>query len=462
MNGNRAAIGHVYDLPEDDSKLLHADTFRDRIGQLISQYLKRVGLDNQPGLPGQSAFVVGIHGPWGCGKTTLMRMIGKKLADDRRALGLSPLITVAFQAWKFDQREVLWRALLSRVVAQVEEQTAGRDDFDRKARTELARRCAALREALYRDYEQSVGRRWGLKLPPLDELAEAALDLKVGSAIKTAAKAVERTEIKQFHARIEAFDQFEDEFLALRQASKSPWLVLVDDLDRCLPESAIDVFEAIKVFLDAPGVVFILALDKRTIRTGLRARYQDKPGERPLVDPEEYIEKVTNISFVVPTLPIGEVESFLKALCARESGRADSDDPQLVEELLKVLRTSEGPGVQPNPRRWIRLLNTAFLYDDLLRALGGKRDEKFVKLLLLSYRWGGFMEAVLESWEVLATFERAAQQAERDFAAFQRLCNAKYPDLKLFAEDPDLYRLLRSSPPVADFPAADLVRKLFV
>src|SRR5215469_12162808 len=61
----------------------------------------------------RSSVVVGIHGPWGSGKTTLMdEMQRQALAQhgDRA-------IIVPFNAWKFQDREALWRALILQMLA---------------------------------------------------------------------------------------------------------------------------------------------------------------------------------------------------------------------------------------------------------------------------------------------------------------------------------------------------------
>jgi hypothetical protein len=52
-------------------------------------------------------------------------------------------------------------------------------------------------------------------------------------------------------------------------------VVFVDDLDRCLPEKAIEVLEAIKFFLGAPGCVFVLGLDQDVIARGIEMKYKE-------------------------------------------------------------------------------------------------------------------------------------------------------------------------------------------
>jgi KAP family P-loop domain len=489
-----SSVTHIYDVAQATSVELHVGQYCDRICRLVTQYLVRVDAQasGKDARAVDSAFVVGLHGAWGCGKSTLMKMIGAELRKRRQ----DNLMVLEFQAWKFNQREVLWRALLSRVVAEARKRI---DDLDENVQKGLTAKCDAIEEALFRDYEQTIGHAYGLKLSAVPALVESVVKLNVVESLKNIWKTVEREEVKKFHGQIAALDQFQDHFRELREALKVPWLILIDDLDRCLPESAVDIFEATKVFLDVPGVVFVLALDKQTIRSGLQVRYNEKVGERPLVDPEQYIEKVTNISFVLPTLHRDEVEDFVMHLCDQKNcDRADGVDTAadlaLVRRLLGLVLKSDGPGIQPNPRRWIRLLNTAFLYDSIRKqfeaceakqaakakskasgeaipdgdAKSGddseheEKDCQFVKLLLLSYRWGGFMDAVLSSWDVMETFESAARQSERDFETYKSVCGAKYPELKMFAEDPDLFRLLHASPVVSDLGPHDLVRRLFV
>lgn len=46
-------------------------------------------------------------------------------------------------------------------------------------------------------------------------------------------------------------------------------LFLIDDLDRCLPEKAVEMLESIKQFLEVPGCAFVLAVDDEIIERGI-------------------------------------------------------------------------------------------------------------------------------------------------------------------------------------------------
>ncbi len=49
-------------------------------------------------------------------------------------------------------------------------------------------------------------------------------------------------------------------------------VVIVDDLDRCLPPSVIETLEAIRLFLAAPKTAFVIAADEALIREAMRPR----------------------------------------------------------------------------------------------------------------------------------------------------------------------------------------------
>ncbi len=85
----------------------------------------------------------------------------------------------------------------------------------------------------------------------------------------------ERTKI--YVEQVRSLEQFQDKFAKLIKSYVAPsrLVVFVDDLDRCLPEKAIEVLEAIKLFLDAEGCVFILGLDQDVISRGIEMKYRE-------------------------------------------------------------------------------------------------------------------------------------------------------------------------------------------
>jgi len=75
--------------------------------------------------------------------------------------------------------------------------------------------------------------------------------------------------------QISALDDFHREFEIISRkciVDHGRLAVFVDDLDRCLPDKAVEVLEAIKLFLDVPGVVFVLGIARDVIEQGIKVR----------------------------------------------------------------------------------------------------------------------------------------------------------------------------------------------
>jgi len=70
--------------------------------------------------PGITPFTIGIYGKWGTGKTSLMRMIQKKLDEEENVK------TVWFNAWKFEKEKDIWVALIETLLNEIEAKNESR------------------------------------------------------------------------------------------------------------------------------------------------------------------------------------------------------------------------------------------------------------------------------------------------------------------------------------------------
>ena len=78
--------------------------------------------------------------------------------------------------------------------------------------------------------------------------------------------AIQRERTKIHIEQVKFLEQFQDKFRTLVEQhvtnNGGRLVVFVDDLDRCLPEKAIEVLEAIKLFVDAPVAFLCSALTR--------------------------------------------------------------------------------------------------------------------------------------------------------------------------------------------------------
>ena len=329
---------------------------------------------------------VGVYGPWGSGKTSLMRMIQGQLDVDR-------CITVWFDAWRYAQQEALWRALLLSVVESLRAQVHDDSRFA-AARGELTQRLDDLTASLYRSVDReeagAVEIQWGKAgalaagaviragfsyIPVLGQFTQAVE--KANEALGEEAYADklldlfrrERTRIYREH--VQSLEQFHQGLHALVKELVTAFdlrlVIFIDDLDRCLPEQAIGVLEAIKLFLDLPGCVFVLGIDRVIIERGIQVRYKefalspDAAGAPFPVAERDYLEKIVQVPFTLPPLAPSAITAFLKRRLPAVAGLSDDAEQAEVADLMTI-------GLLRNPRKVKRSFNIFRLHLTLDRA----------------------------------------------------------------------------------------------
>jgi formylglycine-generating enzyme required for sulfatase activity len=329
---------------------------------------------------GNTPLTIGVFGGWGSGKTSLMRMVQGGIPKSEYK-GLPKDYTIVwFDAWKYDRDETLWRAFLLRILTALKETAA----LQGKPVEEFEK----LQSLLYREMElEKVG---GVKIDlaklggvtakslvqlslsfipgiaPLTKLVEG-LQSGVADDVDEAAAAIQRERTKVYIEQIQFLEKFQDTFRGLVKEHVSPnrLVVFVDDLDRCLPEKAIQVLEAIKLFLDVEDCVFVLGIDQDVIARGIEMKYKDVKDRQDAdgkphftIEGIKYLEKIIQLPFQIPPVIQDDMGKFVEGL----------SDEWPHEECHKVF--AEGLGY--NPRQIKRTVNT-FL---MLTKLAKKREKK--------------------------------------------------------------------------------------
>jgi len=334
----------------------------------------------------QTPLTVGVFGAWGSGKTSLLRMLKEKI-DEK---DLRYVRTVWFTAWKYDRHEALWRAFILRVLEALYPRVPQEKWGD--AEEELTAHLDRMVESVYRAVEWEEAARWALdlsrvgkeaaKLPGFLLLSSVGAG-KVAEALGIAPDLAGVIQREAQAARLEqlvSMEQFEDRFrqaleMALELERGVPedrrrLVVFVDDLDRCLPEKAVEVLEAIKLFLEVEGTVFVLGMDREVIERGIEVRYgslfrrDEDEGEERAEMPirgDAYLQKIVQIPFHLPPLGLEDLEEYIQ--------RLEEDLPPQAR-LGEVTRQVFAHGLLPNPRQVKRALNIFRLLKEIARTRG--------------------------------------------------------------------------------------------
>jgi hypothetical protein len=292
----------------------------------------------------ETPMTVAIQGDWGTGKTSLMHMVDNVLGESKRKKGTE---TIWFQTWQYSQfgaTETLSLSLLSTLLREIGGEDGNLVTGTLNVLKKLAKPTinAGLRAATggvadMRDFTGVAG------VDPVDLASNAE-------------------ELKQRIGKIVS---------AKRSKGTSRIVIFVDDLDRVVPERAVDILETIKLFMDLEGCVFVLALDYEVVKRGLQRKFG--LGENDLGG-RSFFDKIIQLPFSVPTARYTTHE-FIGDLFNRMNLKAmRDDDKELFSELARN-------SVSTNPRAIKRVFNSMQLLLSIAKAKGlftDKTEERLV------------------------------------------------------------------------------------
>jgi hypothetical protein len=117
-------------------------------------------------------------------------------------------------------------------------------------------------------------------------------------------------------------------------------IVLVDDLDRCLPEAVVAALEAIKLFLSVEKMSFVIAYDEDPVVEAVRVRYAASARSEAMA--RQYLEKIVQVPVRVPRLSEDGVRTYL-ALTLLTPLVAEADLAVLLEHADRRRRQGKTP-----------------------------------------------------------------------------------------------------------------------
>lgn len=260
---------------------------------------------------------VGAFADWGAGKSTLLNLT----ADALRERGA---LVVEFSPWLVEGYDDVKTCLLAAVVDAVE---------SAQEPAEPSSKVAGLLSSLRGRIDWLRLTKLGASaVVPFAGVAIGALQglLKPGNETSDELTLAGSSEVSRgFHHDFEQLIEEADEIGSV--------VVLIDDLDRCLPDQVIETLEAIRLFLATPGTAFVIAADERLVRDAVRHRYA-QASEVEVDLPQEYLEKLVQVAMRIPPLARPDTESYCNLLVAQRI--LDADDFERVLAAAQQIRRS--------------------------------------------------------------------------------------------------------------------------
>ncbi len=407
-----------------------------KYAKIIAKKIRGFNLEDTP-------VTFGIFGEWGSGKTSFLNFLEQELNDSNylEEENKEIIIPIRFNAWKYENEENLWAALLQLVL---------NNSYKGKP---LYKKIKQYFQLLWKKIDWQYGILVFIKyfinmiiqfigilfiykiilliinydftnfqilnlinnfvsieniftnffdfIIPFIILCIKNLDviLKIFDfSIEVDFSKFKKNENYKNH--IAFLDKFTNEFNEIIKiiSKKTPIVIYIDDLDRCFPEKTIKILESIKNFLDIKNIIFIIAVDPVVIEQAIYHKYKkeiDIDKEFLRLDSfygKDYFEKIIQIPFSLPSLSEENIDNLLRKLYNNE-----------VNKYSELIRTS----FPKNPRKIKRLIQIFSLHKGIILEDNQELSELLIlKLLIIQDQYKDLYKKIIMDVDLLLEIQK--------------------------------------------------------
>lgn len=355
---------------------------------------------------------IGVYGDWGSGKSSLMQMVEEKIMADHK----EDTCCIRFNGWLFEGYEDAKTAFCGSILDALRTNKT----IPSKVKTKITNLLKKVdgKKILMKGGSVALdvfltGGLGSVAYLTIDAITNALKD-KISDATADDIKNIVNgvlAEKKPATSNRYDIKHFQKEFKKILDESKIEHLIVfVDELDRCTPDTVLDIFAAMRLFLFVEKTSFIIGADSRLIDYAIKTRYRNIPGN-DLDISKEYLEKLVQYPVTIPKLDELELERYLTCLlletkinniaeCVKggsiyapigqeelvENHKGEKEEIKEAIALSRIISPVLAAKLNGNPRQCKRFLNTLFMRVNMADTRGVKLDKKILsKLMLLEY-----------------------------------------------------------------------------
>lgn len=220
-------------------------------------------------------FVLAINNEWGTGKTTFVEMWQKHLENKDNKFQ-----TIYFNAWEndFDNNPLV------AIMAELKSLTKSNDTtFD-----SVLKKGAILTKSIAPELLKALLTKY------------TGLDKTSLETIKNSAEGITeilKNEIEDYTNKKKTIVEFREELAKFvkKNNKAKPLVFIIDELDRCRPDYAVEVLEQMKHFFTVPGIVFVLSIDKNHLASSIKGFYGSEH-----INTDEYLRRFIDLEYSIP------------------------------------------------------------------------------------------------------------------------------------------------------------------
>ena len=230
----------------------------------------------------QNDFVISLNGNWGEGKTVFVKMWQELLNES----SIQNIYIDAFANDYVDDAFMVVASAIDQHIKGLDLASKLKNDFKDKAKDlalallPLSVRIASMGILKDTDLEDCS--------KAISQIGEQATKHLVGEKLKSLAN--EQNLIEEFK------DSLRELVATNKEGANSPLVIIIDELDRCRPDFALQLLEKIKHIFSVKGVIFVLVMNKDQMECCIKSVYgQD-------IDAKTYLQKFVHLEAQIPKI----------------------------------------------------------------------------------------------------------------------------------------------------------------
>jgi len=360
--GERSGVSPKHEFDKNPVKIINDEpTTEDLLDfNTYANKLSNILVNSKP------VFSVGIFGQWGTGKTSLMRMMEEKIKsyDSNRRI-----LLVWFDAWRHENDKYLGFIPLIKIIKVTLENSENKSKWSR---------VLTGVNHTFESFAKATNFNLGI-----DKFGNIETDLsKFIEIYRTEGSVQKDGETIYFHKHFTDF--LRDTMAEARMVTDFRIIIFIDDLDRCLPEKALELLESIKNFFDIVGIQFVVGMNPNSIDNIIKVKY----GEKTEVKGSDYIQKIIQLPFYIPTWKPIDISRFIEQTISTElagSGILDG----LNEQDISLITYA----VESNPRQVKRFMNNIIFTRSIFGIPESRLSELIVvQAMIFRQEWNNFLD----------------------------------------------------------------------
>lgn len=267
---------------------------------------------------------IGLSGAWGSGKTSVLELIKAEIKE-RSSTASGKVLVVSTQPWRYDPAVGPKESLIAEVLEALGAEFKAEDPVGKAGLDAFKKLVKKVNWS--KAVKMTATTAITMQLPNLEDILGLVSD---------------DPESLESEKGMSGFRKEFEKLLkdpALEHISRV--VVLVDDLDRCLPDTVVESLEAVRLFLSAKGMSFVIAADEDRVAEAIQQRFKSPPSTDVNVESPAklYLHKIVQTTIPLPALSRFDTHAYLFLLLS-QSQVSSSEHAKLVESCSELRRSS--------------------------------------------------------------------------------------------------------------------------